>query len=219
MRNLIATVLLSQGVPMIRGGDELGQSQRGNNNVYCQDNELSWLDWTLSPGQRDFLGFVKRVVRIWREHPVLQRRRFFQGRSIRGGNVKDVSWLLPSGAEMGDHDWAGFVRCFGMRLAGDRVDEVDERGRRIEGDTILMTLNAHHETIPFNLPRTLEGQGWEMLVDTGRPSAPMDSNPAQPYPLGARSLAVFRTRRVVAESERVAIPLGPKRDGRFWRLR
>ena len=100
--------------------------------------------------------------------------------------MKDVSWLLPSGAEMGDHDWAGFVRCFGMRLAGDRVDEVDERGRRIEGDTILMPLNAHHEAIPFNLPRTLEGQGWECLVDTAQPSAPVESNPVQPYLLGAR---------------------------------
>jgi isoamylase len=219
MRNLIATVLLSQGVPMIRGGDEFGQSQKGNNNAYCQDNELSWIDWTLNPNQRDFLGFVRRVIRIWREHPVLQRRRFFQGRSIRGSNVKDVSWILPSGAEMGDGDWAGFVRCFGMRLAGDRVDEVDERGRRIEGDTILMALNAHHEQIPFKLPGTLEGQGWECLLDTNQPSAQPESNPVQPYPLAPRSLAVFRTRRLVADSERVAIPLGPKRDGRFWRLR
>ena len=121
---------------------------------------------------------------------------------------------------MTDDDWdAGFVQCLGMRLAGDLIGEVDERGEPIVGDTLLLLLNAHHEAIPFTLPRTLEGQGWEMLVDTAQPSAPVESNPVQPYLLGARSLAVFRTRRVVAESERVAIPLGPKRDGRFWRLR
>jgi isoamylase len=106
-----------------------------------------------------------------------------------------------------------------MRLAGDRVDEVDERGRRIEGDTILMVLNAHHEGISFTLPGTLAGQGWECLLDTSHPTAPPDGHPVQPYPLGPRSLAVFRTRRLVPDTERVAVPLGPRRDGRFWRLR
>jgi isoamylase len=133
--------------------------------------------------------------------------------------VKDVSWFLPSGAEMGDGDWAGFVRCFGMRLAGDRVDEVDERGRRIEGDTILVAMNAHHEAIPFKLPGTLEGQAWEALLDTDQPVAAPESNFVQPYVLAARSLTVLRTRRLPPDSERVAIPMGPKRDGRFWRLR
>jgi len=195
-RNLLATVLVSQGVPMLLGGDELGRTQRGNNNAYCQDNETSWLDWTLGPRQRDFLAFVRKVVRIWQEHPVFQRRRFFQGRSIRGSQVKDVSWFLPSGAEMSDRDWASFVRCFGMRLAGDRIDEVDERGRRIEGDTILVLFNAHHEAIPFTLPATLASQRWECLLDTAHPASSEGAVPL-PYPLTARSLALFRTRRVV----------------------
>jgi len=200
-RNLLATLVLSQGVPMLLGGDELGRSQRGNNNPYCQDNELSWLDWTLGPRQRDFLAFVRQLVRIWQEHPVLQRRRFFQGRSIRGSQVKDVSWLLPSGAEMSDHDWAAFVRCFGMRLAGDLIDEVDERGRRIEGDTILVLFNAHHERIPFTLPSVLANQRWERLLDTAHPERSDEGEVVAPYPLVARSLAVFRTRRLTGAAK------------------
>jgi isoamylase len=188
-RNLIATQLLSQGVPMICGGDELGHTQRGNNNAYCHDSELSWLDWTLGPRQRDFLSFVRRMAKIWQEHPVLQRRRFFQGRSFR--NVKDVSWLLPSGGEMTDHDWGAFVRCFGMRLAGDRIDELDERGHRVSGETLLVLFNAHHETISFRLPAP---QVWERLVDTAQ--ARLEGDPPQPYPLAPRSLALFRTRRI-----------------------
>src|SRR5690606_35363397 len=148
-RNFIATLLLSQGVPMLRGGDEIGHTQRGNNNAYCQDNEISWLGWELNAEQRDLLEFVKRVARIWKQHPVLQRRRFFQGRSIRGSDVKDVSWITPNGEEMSDQDWTSFVKCLGMRLAGDLMEEVDERGRRIEDATVLVLLNAHHETIPF----------------------------------------------------------------------
>ena len=162
-----------------------GRRQNGNNNAYCQDNELSWLDWTLNPNQRDFLGFVRRVIRIWREHPVLQRRRFFQGRSIRGSNVKDVSWILPSGAEMGDHDWAGFVRCFGMRLAGDRVDEVDERGRRIEGDTILMVLNAHHEGNPVHLAQHAGRPRMGVPARHQPPDRPAREQPRSALPAGA----------------------------------
>ena len=204
-RNLLATLLLSQGVPMICGGDELGHTQRGNNNAYCHDNELSWLDWTLGPRQRDFLHFVQRLARLWQGHPVLQRRRFLQGRAIRGSDVKDVSWLLPSGHEMGDRDWAAFVRCFGMRLAGDRIDEVDERGQRIQGDTLLVLFNAHHERIPFTLPPTLAGQRWERLLDTAV-TGRIEGTPPQPYQLEARSLALFRTSEVDLEPPRVLTP-------------
>jgi isoamylase len=208
-RNLLATLLLSQGVPMLLGGDELGRTQRGNNNAYCQDNELSWLDWTLGPRQRDFLAFVRQLVRIWQDHPVLQRSRFFQGRSIRGSHVKDVSWILPSGAEMSDGDWATFVRCFGMRLAGDLIDEVDERGRRIEGDTVLVLFNAHHEPISFILPALLTNQRWQRLLDTAHPEWPEESAPSTPYLLVPRSLAVFRTQHTSgAAKERLTPALG-----------
>src|SRR5205807_6871287 len=117
--------------------------------------------------------FVKRVAAVWREQPVFQRRRFFQGRSIRGSDIKDLSWLEPSGEEMPDEAWdAGFVKCLGVRLAGDLIGDVDERGDRIVGDTLLLLLNGHHEAIPFVLPLHKEEQQWELLLDTYRPTAP-----------------------------------------------
>ena len=203
-RNFIATLLFSQGVPMLCGGDEIGHTQHGNNNAYCQDNEVSWLSWELGERECDLLEFTRRVSRIWQQHPVLQRRKFFQGRRIRGSDVKDVSWIMPSGQEMTDLDWGSSVRCFGMRLAGDRIDEVDERGRRIVGSTILVLLNAHHEDMSFHLPATRGGQRWERLLDTARPKEYTTDAPS-PYPLTARSLVVFRTRAPnERESDRIS---------------
>ncbi len=195
-RNLLATLLLSQGVPMLLAGDELSHTQKGNNNAYCQDSELTWLNWELDEEQRGFLDFVKRVAQVWREQPVFQRRRFFQGRSIRGSDIKDLSWLDPTGVEMPDEAWdAGFVRCLGVRMAGDLIGDVDERGERIVGDTLLLLLNAHHEAIPFALPKHKDEQDWELLLDTFGPSLAVATFDADyRYPLQGRSLAVFRTR-------------------------
>ena len=142
-RNLMATLLLSQGVPMICAGDELSHTQKGNNNAYCQDNELTWLNWELDDEAKSFLNFVRTVAQIRHEQPVFQRRRFFQGRPIRGSEIKDVSWFGPSGEEMSDDDWnAGFVRCLAMRLSGDQIGDVDEKGDPIVGDTLLLLLNC-----------------------------------------------------------------------------
>ncbi len=216
-RNLIATLLLSQGVPMLCGGDELGRTQGGNNNAYCQDNEISWVNWELGKDQEDFLRFVQRTTRIWSQHPVLQRRRFFHGRSIRGSGITDVSFFMPSGQDMSDQDWAGFVRCFGMRLAGDLIDEVDERGRHIEGATVLILLNGHHEPIEFSLPPLSKGQAWERLIDTARPEA-LDAGAPSPYSLSARSLVVFRTQAVdQPPSERISAELARKLEKRSRR--
>jgi glycogen operon protein len=192
-RNLLATLLLSQGVPMILAGDEIGRSQRGNNNAYCQDNKTSWLNWNLKPDQEALLEFVKEIIRARSEQPVMRRRNFFQGRPIRGSEVKDISWLEPSGNEMADESWnAGFVRSLGVMLAGDQIDELDNRGRRIAGDTILMLLSAHHEPIPFTLP--VHGSGcWVRVFDT---AAPGDVNGCHEggdvYDLQQRSMAMFR---------------------------
>lgn len=194
-RNFIATLMLSQGVPMMLAGDELGHTQNGNNNTYCQDNELSWLNWDLTDEKQKLLGFVKQVTQLWREQPVLKRRKFFQGRSIRGEGVRDVSWFSPTGQDMTDQDWSGFVRCMGMRLAGDVIGETDERGEPIVGDTLLVLMNAHHEAIPFTLPITNEGHAWERVFDTADDSlgeTTFDKD-AQ-YNLQDRSVAVFRTR-------------------------
>ncbi|HLQ45091.1 MAG TPA: glycogen debranching protein GlgX, partial [Planctomycetaceae bacterium] len=138
-RNYFTTLLLSQGVPMISGGDELSHTQQGNNNAYCQDSELSWLNWELSPRQQEFLDFCRRVVAVWRDHPVFQRRHFFQGRSIRGSEVRDIVWLTSSGKQMTDADWhSDTARCLGVCLDGDLIDEANERGEQITDSTMLL---------------------------------------------------------------------------------
>ena len=194
-RNLVATLLLSQGVSMLLAGDELGHTQNGNNNVYCQDNELSWLSWDLSEEQQAFLEFVRKVAQIWNEQPVFQRRKFFQGRAIRGSEIKDISWIDPDGQEMSDETWARGVQGVGLRLAGDVIGDVDDRGEPLVGDTLLMLFNSHHEPLAFTLPVAKEEHYWERLLDTALPadaSAPFE--PGGQYNLESRSLALLRIR-------------------------
>jgi glycogen operon protein len=193
-RNLFATMFFSQGVPMILGGDALSHTQKGNNNTYCQDNELTWLDWNLNERKKKFLAFCQRCAKIWAEQPVLQRRKFFSGRSIRGANVKDITFFEPSGSEMSDEAWnAGFVQCMGTRLAGDLIDEVDQYGDPIKGDTLLLLLNAHWEKIDFALPATSGDEVWEALIDTFDGDAPLRTcRPSEKYPLMGRSLCLLR---------------------------
>jgi len=197
-RNFMVTLLLSQGVPMIRSGDEMGHSQLGNNNAYCQDNEMSWLNWNLTSEQQDFYDFVCSVVQLWRDHPVFRRRHFFQGRQIRGASASDIHWLSPGGEEMEDADWgAGFIRCFGIRLDGQMIDEVDERGRQIVDRTMLMLLNAHDRSIPFTLPWHHESEFWRPMLDTAHPKPDPRRLPAgHQFDLQARSMAVFELKRV-----------------------
>jgi len=193
-RNFLATLMLSQGVPMLLAGDEIGHTQQGNNNTYCQDNELSWLNWDLNEEQKTLLKFVQSLTQLHRTQAVLQRRTFFQGRTIRGSEIEDVVWFDPSGREMSDDAWdAGFVKCFGVRWAGDAIGEVDRQGKRIQGDTLLLLFNAHHEPIPFTLPAKRPDQTWERLLDTVHPLVePQPIADDQPYDLQARSLAVLR---------------------------
>jgi isoamylase len=193
-RNLMATLLLSVGVPMISGGDELGRTQGGNNNAYCQDNEISWTTWEPTPERRDFLDYTRRLIRIWKDHPVLRRRKFFQGRRIRGADVLDIAWLDSSGREMTDAMWSSpDVRCLGVRLNGDAIDEVDERGARIVGDTLLLLLNADDVPIAFTLPLMRPEERWETLIDTADPWAPPRRlRPGGRYELLSRSMAVLK---------------------------
>ncbi len=166
IRNFLVTLLLSQGVPMLLGGDEMGRTQGGNNNAYGQDNAISWFDWSPDPPAQELSRFTASLVRLFREHPVLRRRRFFQGRRIRGSSVKDLTWFGPGGQEMTDEQWgASGLHTIGLRLAGDAISEVDERGRPIVDDTILIILNAAEEAAAFRLPN--HGRhGWQLLVDT-----------------------------------------------------
>ena len=172
-------------------------TQRGNNNAYCQDNELTWLNWNLDDEQKSFLEFVRTVTKLWRSHPVFQRRRFFQGRGIRGSGIKDISWFDPSGKEMSDEAWgAGFVRCLGVGLAGDLVGDLDAHGEPVTGDTMLLLLNAHHESISFAFPTIRGHHTWERILDTAETGADRSSKQQEAqYPLQGRSLAVFRLRR------------------------
>jgi len=197
-RNFMATLLLSQGVPMIRSGDEICQTQRGNNNAYCQDNELSWLDWNLTAEQQEFFEFVCKTIAVWRQQPVLQRRKFFQGRQIRGHDARDIAWLTPAGKEMTDADWqAEHVRCLGVRMNGQMIDEYDERGRPIVGNTLLMLLNAQKEPVPFHLPLHAARQFWRPLLDTsGIKRRPHPFNGGEIFDLQGHSMVVFQLEEV-----------------------
>jgi isoamylase len=193
-RNLIATLLLSQGVPMLLAGDELGHSQQGNNNAYCQDNGISWLDWDLAPAERDFMEFVACMIALRRQHPVFSRRRFLKGGED-GGEAREVVWLTPSAHEMSEEDWLKeYTRCLGMYLTGTAIERVDRRGRPVRDDNFLLLINAHHEPVPFLLPQFTPGTHWQVLVDTASPGAQRASaryEKGARYPLEGRALVLL----------------------------
>ena len=180
---------------MLLAGDEFGQTQSGNNNTYCQDNEIGWLNWDWTPEQADLHAFVRRLIGIWSTQPVLQRRHFFQGRPLHGADVKDVTWFDATGAEMTDEAWAtGWVRNFGVRWAGDMIPGTDERGRRLVGDTLLLLFNAHHKSIPFRMPAHKVEHVWDLIFDTTDANEPqLYDTTMTDYHLRPRSMAVFRT--------------------------
>jgi len=196
-RNFLATLLLSQGVPMLLGGDELGRTQEGNNNAYCQDNEISWYDWERAKEFEHDTDFVRTVVRIRREHPVFRRRRFFRGRPTTGsGGIEDIAWFTPGGEQMSDDDWeTGYARSVNVFLNGEAIREPGPRGERVVDDSFCLLLNAHHEPIEFTLPPKEFGAEWELEFDTAEPGK---SGPGHTYEAGsqvtieARSVVLIR---------------------------
>ena len=192
-RNMIATLLLSQGVPMLCAGDEFGKTQNGNNNAYCHDNELSWLDWDFSEDGKELLEFSRRVVSFWKAQPALQRRRFFHDTPSRAERSDEIQWIRPDGKRMTPEDWqAGFNRSVACRLCGDNID-VNEHGETISGQTLLLILNADHSvSIEYRLPVAPDGMDWHMAFDTTTPQTQFAIYPSQAiYSVGPCSIAVF----------------------------
>ena len=182
-RNLLATLMLSQGVPMMLGGDEMGRTQGGNNNAYCQDNEISWFDWKLDDRRKALLEFTKRLIALRRRHPVLRHSRFLVGDFIWDSQFKDLAWLRPDGEEMDPQDWQRpWISSIALMLGGDAIRMLDREGRRLVGDGLLVLLNAHHEPVTFKLPA--EGGGsWQLELDTADPTR----SPGTEHPVSARS--------------------------------
>jgi glycogen operon protein len=169
--NLLATLAFSLGVPMLSHGDEIGRTQSGNNNAYCHDSRLSWVDWDLDERRRRLLEFTRRIFAIRRANPVFRRRGFFSGRPTPGARRKDVSWLRPDGEEMKPEDWHDPERrVLGMLVMGQPGDEVDERGRPIEGAAILLLVNAGNRPRSFALPPLGEPGSWEQIANTATPA-------------------------------------------------
>jgi isoamylase len=165
-RNLLTTLLVSQGVPMIAHGDEIGRSQRGNNNVYCQDNETSWIDWELDSWQRELFDFTRRLIKLRAEHPVLRRRRFFRG-DTGGAGTADAVWFRPDGHAMREENWhRGDAHAVALLLNGDAITEADAQGRRISDESFLILLNSHYEPVDFVIPDRQYGSLWHVAVDT-----------------------------------------------------
>jgi isoamylase len=192
-RNFLGTMLLSQGVPMLTAGDEVGRTQHGNNNAYCQDNELNWHDWYWDDPKWRLLNFTKKMIRMRKEHPIFRRRDFFRGVPVGDASRKDVAWLKPDGQEMTNEEWdKEFARCLGMWLNGDWLPESDDRGKALRDASYLVLFNAHHDRIDFKLPA---GFGWRTEVDTfSETGEPADERavPGDSYPLEGRSLVVLR---------------------------
>ena len=202
MRNFIATLLLSQGTPMLLAGDERGRTQAGNNNAYCQDSALSWLDWSATPEAEALSAFTRRLIALRQRHPLLHRRNFFQGPLSPGSDEYDVEWLSPDGLEISPHLWNNSeLRCFGLLLNGRAMREVDERGRPIHDDVLLILFNAGHDPIPFILPDWPDDPAWEVLVDTADPTGNGGQQPtSEVYQIQPRSLTVLAERTALALS-------------------
>jgi isoamylase len=181
-RNFLTTLLLSQGVPMLLAGDEMGRTQRGNNNAYCQDNEISWVDWAVrSEDDQELLDYVRKLISLRADHPVFRRRRFFRGQSIRGGRQRlgDIAWFTLAGEEMTGHDWdAGFVKSLTVFLNGRAISEPDRRGERMRDDSFLLLFNGSEQDLTFTIPSRRYGQRWAKALDTATPATDFEHDTA-----------------------------------------
>jgi glycogen operon protein len=195
-RNFLATLMLSQGVPMLPAGDEWSRTQRGNNNAYCQDNDLSWVHWDGDEERKELLAFVQHLGQIRRSHPTLRRRYFFEDHPTYDGSAMDVRWLRWDGVRLTAADWRNpETRCFGMLIDGDRFFELDDQGQAILDDTLLLLINSFDDSLPFHLPELERAGVWESLIDTQFSSLPAPTPTyasAATYPMAPKSLVLLR---------------------------
>jgi glycogen operon protein len=196
-RNFLATLFLSQGVPMLQGGDEICRTQRGNNNAYCQDNEISWYDWNLDERKKRLLEFVTKLIELRKSHPNLRRRKFYQDRVIHHSLVRDIAWYRADGQEMTEAEWnSGWVRSLAIVFNGNTLDIVDEMGQPITDDTFLLLMNSHHEHVNYKLPESPKNLGWEMVLDTSKlEKAFREGEVEQDFDVYGRSVVLLRERK------------------------
>jgi isoamylase len=196
VRNFLVTLFCSQGVPMLLAGDELGRTQRGNNNAYCQDNEISWVDWEDASKHADLLEFTRSLAELRRAHPVFRRRRFFSGQPGSGGAgaLSDIIWLTPSGAQMTDRDWRdGRLMSVGVFLNGEAISEPGPRGEQVRDKSFLLLFSARADAVTFRLPGPAYAPGWEPVVDTsGAPAAHAVLAPGAAVTVPGRAVIVLR---------------------------
>jgi glycogen operon protein len=192
-RNFLVTLFLSQGVPMLLAGDEMGRTQAGNNNAYCQDNRLSWLDWGLAAAEHDLLQFTETLAGLRREHPLFRRRRFFRGMGP-SGELDDLIWLTPAGEMMTDEDWgAGYAKSLGAFLNGDAISEPDPRGGKVTDAKFLLLFNAHSNPLTFTLPEASYATGWEVVIDTALALTGVMCPPRKEIEVGDHAVVVLRS--------------------------
>ncbi|NEP87619.1 MAG: glycogen debranching protein GlgX [Okeania sp. SIO2C2] len=195
-RNFLVTLMLSQGVPMLLGGDEFSRTQKGNNNAYCQDNEISWLDWNLQVENVDLLDFTRQLIYFRCQHPVFHRRKWFQGQAIHGSDVSDIGWYNPDGGEMTEEQWnIDFAKAVGVFLNGEEIPASGDRGERIIDDCFMIFFNAHYELIEFTIPPKFQDRNWVVIVDTSKSRFVENGKQYQgevPIPVMERSIIVLR---------------------------
>jgi glycogen operon protein len=196
-RNFLATLILSQGTPMLLGGDEFGRTQHGSNNAWCQDNEISWFDWSLLEENAELHEFVKKLIVLRRSHPVFRRRQFLQGTDEETAGLPDVWWFRTDGHRMTKNDWESGERTVGMFLNGEEIAAPDEKGQRVLDESFLLLFNAHHEDVTFTLPNRRFGEHWSLVLSTTEPDAEPNSlevDALEELVVGGRSLVLLRRR-------------------------
>ncbi|MGH8888531.1 MAG: glycogen debranching protein GlgX, partial [Acidothermaceae bacterium] len=199
-RNFLSTLLISQGVPMLLYGDEFGRTQDGNNNAYCQDNETSWVDWSLSTHHEVQLNFTRMLSQLRKKHPVLRRRRFFDGKPVHvaGEALRDIAWFTPSGADMTEQDWeTGYAKSVAVFLNGDAIGYPDRRGQRVADESFLLLFNAAESSIDFTLPSDEYAERWEIVVDTSNPLDVERPSLKSEGTIGVEARAILVLRRAV----------------------